>query len=241
MPHVRIRATLLLLLTSFAVSAPLAGQVAAARKPLNLERFRAQVDSFAVRDQASPPVPGGIVFVGSSIFRQWTTVTAQMAPLPVLNRAFGGSRTPEQLHFFDKTIVPYRPRVIVYYCGSNDVNANVPAPEIAERFFDFVKLARGAFPATRVVYASILRAPDKRARWAGVDSVNAAARAYAASDTLVTFVDLNPAVFDAAGNVRAELYKPDSLHYLPPAYDRFTVILKPVLDRVWAQVAPRAP
>ena len=37
--------------------------------------------------------PGKILFVGSSIFRLWESVRTDMAPLPVFNHAFGGSRT----------------------------------------------------------------------------------------------------------------------------------------------------
>ena len=50
----------------------------------------------------------------------------------------------------------------------------------------------------------------------------------------VSFIDINPAVFDAGGQVRGDLYRPDSLHYLPPAYDRFTAVIKPVLEKAWA-------
>ena len=70
---------------------------------------------FAGYDEAHVIDPGGILFVGSSIFRQWTTVADQMAPLPVLNRAFGGSRTGDQLARFDQLVPRYAPRIVVYY------------------------------------------------------------------------------------------------------------------------------
>ena len=49
--------------------------------------------------ETSPP-QGGILFVGSSIFREWREqrdFAADFAPLPVLNLAFGGSQTSDQL------------------------------------------------------------------------------------------------------------------------------------------------
>lgn len=175
----------------------------------------------------------GIVFVGSSIFRLWSTLTDQMAPLPVLNRAFGGSQTPDQLYFFDRTVARYRPRVIVYYCGSNDLNEGTSARQIAENVQAFARRAHAELPAARLVFTSVLRAPQKRARWSGVDSVNAAVKAWVASDTLASYVDLNPAVFDASGAPRLELYRPDLLHYEMPAYALFSAILRPVVERAW--------
>src|SRR4051794_30379867 len=64
-------------------------------------QFADAIESFVHQDRAAPPPNEAILFIGSSIFRQWTTVKEQMAPLPVFNRAFGGSRTWEVLHYMD--------------------------------------------------------------------------------------------------------------------------------------------
>ena len=100
--------------------------------------FADQIDAFLTQDRTAPPPQDAILFIGSSIFRQWTNVKEQMAPLPVFNRAFGGSRTWEVLHYMDKIVLPYRPRIIVYYTGSNDVNAGEPAAAIDGRTKAFV-------------------------------------------------------------------------------------------------------
>jgi hypothetical protein len=77
-------------------------------------RFAANIEAFLERDRVSPPPQGGILFIGSSIFRQWADLEADMAPLPAFNRAFGGSRTWEVLHYMDEIVLPYQPRIIVY-------------------------------------------------------------------------------------------------------------------------------
>lgn len=55
-------------------------------------RFATAIAAFEAQDKTAPPAKGGILFIGSSIFRQWTNVAEQMAPLPVFNRAFGDRR-----------------------------------------------------------------------------------------------------------------------------------------------------
>ena len=57
------------------------------------EQYEPSFKAFAEQDAAKPFPRGGILFVGSSIFRQWTTVADQMAPLPVLNRALDRKST----------------------------------------------------------------------------------------------------------------------------------------------------
>lgn len=193
---------------------------------------------FAQLDAANPPVKGGILFVGSSIFRQWTTVPEQMAPLPVLNRAFGGSRTGDQLARFDQIIPVYQPKVVVYYCGSNDLKAKpADAPDVIfSRFREFSERLRKVRPATRLIYVTATRSPDRVPIWDQVDHYNALARAYCAATPHRQFIDLNPALVDANGHPRLELYKDDKLHFHPPAYEAFTAIIKPVLEAVWREV-----
>ncbi|MSU48770.1 MAG: hypothetical protein EXS37_06740 [Opitutus sp.] len=202
------------------------------------EQYEPSFKDFAEADRASPPVKGGILFVGSSIFRQWTTVTDQMAPLPVLNRAFGGSRTGDQIARFAQVVPPYAPKVIVYYCGSNDLKAGTTPEDptaIFARFREFSGRVRAVQPATRIIFVSATRSPDRVARWEHVDHYNALVRAYCAATPLHTFIDINPALVDAAGHPRLDLFRNDKLHFHPPAYVAFTAIIKPVLERVWAE------
>ena len=203
-------------------------------------RFEPDFQAFAAADAAQPPAPGGILFVGSSIFRKWTNVAEMMAPLPVLNRAFGGSRTGDQLARFAQVVPPYAPKVIVYYCGSNDLKAGDATEDpalIFARFREFSERVRAARPAPRIIFVSSTRSPDRVERWMHVDHYNALVRAYCAATPGHTFIDVNPALVDAAGHPRLELYLDDKLHFHPPAYIEFTKIIKPVLERVWREVA----
>jgi hypothetical protein len=107
------------------------------------------------------------VFVGSSIFHRWTGLTAQMAPLPIVNLAVDGSVTADMLRMVDSRVIPLRPKVIAYYCGSNDVALGEPAHEIVGRIVRFIDRVSAALPDTRVVFVSINRAPSKEDRWDG--------------------------------------------------------------------------
>jgi len=48
---------------------------------------------------------------------------------------------------------------------------------------------------------------------------------------------VNPALVDAAGEPRLELFQKDLLHVQPAAYDAFAAILKPLLEKAWAEVS----
>src|SRR5258705_13102770 len=175
--------------------------------------------------------PGGIVFVGSSIFHRWTGLASQMAPLPVTNLAFDGSQTGDMLRMVDSRVIPLRPKAIAYYCGSNDVDAGEPAAAIVGRIVRFVDRVGAALPGTRVIFVSVNRAPEKQDRWDVVDELNRQGQRYAASHPRVEFVDVNPGLFNPDGTSRLDFFMDDELHLRPRAYELFTRILKPVLTR----------
>jgi hypothetical protein len=196
-------------------------------------RFQADINAFLKADSTAPPAVGQVEFIGSSIFRLWKTAATDMAPVPVFNRAFGGSQTPDVLRYMNQIVIAYRPSIVVYYCGSNDVNAGASASAIIGRIREFHDRLLAKLPSTRMIFVSVIRAPDKRKHWAVVDSVNAAIRNDASATTKLTFVDVNPALEGMDGQPIAALYLGDSLHYHPDAYVRMTNVVRPALLRAW--------
>ena len=181
------------------------------------------------------PENGGIVFTGSSIFAFWAHLTEQMAPLPVLNRSIPGTVTQDMLNQIDRLVLRYNPRIVVYYCGSNDISAGESVESILERTQRYIKILHEKLPETRFFYTSIHKAPEKRDRWDAVEAVNRAMERYSHQVAYVGFIDLNPVLFDAQGKVRDELFLPDGLHFRPAssAYPEFARIVRLVLEKAW--------
>ena len=174
------------------------------------------------------------MFVGSSIFHRWTSLASQMAPLPIMNLAFDGAETDDILRLVDSRVLPLRPKVVAYYCGSNDVDAGEPAAAIFDRIRQFIDRVTTALPDTRIVFVSINRAPEKEARWNVVDEVNRRVEMYAKKEKKrVEYVDVNPVLFNHDGTPRLELFMSDQLHLRPPAYEEFARIIKPVLTKAF--------
>jgi len=198
-------------------------------------RFQGEIERMLAKDKTNPPPRDGILFIGSSIFRLWTGLSEQMAPLPVFNRAFGGSVTGDILEWTDRLVLPYKPRIIVYYCGSNDVSAGESAQAILGRTKQFLKIVGEKAPNTFVYYTAIQKAPEKRDRWDVVDAVNREMERYSHQARHLGYIDLNPVLFDGKGNLREILFLPDELHFRPEstAYAEFSKVVKPILTKAW--------
>ena len=196
---------------------------------------RAQTTGSTPEFGAGSPQHGGIVFIGSSIFQFWTHLTEQMAPLPVLNRAIAGTVTQDMLNRIGQLVLPYQPRIVVYYCGSNDISTGEDADPIVERTKQFIRVLHEKSPNTFFFYTSIQKAPEKRARWEVVEAVNRQMERYSREAVNVGYIDLNTVLFDSRNKVRENLFLPDGLHFRPDstAYLEFSQIVKPILTKAW--------
>ncbi|NQX00803.1 hypothetical protein HQ447_09090, partial [bacterium] len=158
-------------------------------------------DEVAKLAAAPAPASGGILMVGSSIFRKWVSCARDLAPLPVTNRGFGGSQTRDQLLFFDQIVPSAHASVVVWYCGSNDVNARKSPEAILQNTKEWISRTRSALPQARILLVSVIRAPQKRedGKLPQVDAVNQGLLALSESLKGVDYIDVNPALETAAG------------------------------------------
>jgi len=197
-------------------------------------KYTADVAKFAT---APVPAPGGILLVGSSIFRKWVSYASDLAPLPATNRAFGGSQTKDQLFFFEQIVPKSRASLVVWYCGSNDINAHKKPDAILKNTKEWISRTRAALPHVRIVLVSVIRAPQKRedGYLALVDEVNKGLRALTADSTDLAYVDVNPVLENSAGESLTECFVEDKLHLTPEGYRRLTSVLHPALEKNWKQ------
>ena len=199
---------------------------------VGMNKYTAEVAKFALQPV---PAPGGVLLVGSSNFRKWTNAVTDLAPLPVTNRAFGGSQTSHQLIFFDQVVPPCRPGLVVWYCGSNDIKGKKDATSILERTEEWISRVKQMDSAAAVLLVSVIRAPQKHrdAQVAVVDAVNRGYEEIARSKEGVFYVDVNPALQSPTGESRAELYISDGLHLNGEGYHQMTTLLKPAIEKHW--------
>jgi lysophospholipase L1-like esterase len=218
------------------------GQTAPPAPPaLDLAKWEAEIRAFDEADRRSRPAPGGIVFTGSSSIRLWKPMAADFEGLPVLNRGFGGSQIREVTAFADRIVIPYRPRLIVLYCGSNDIVSGRAVPDVVNDLATFVQKIHTALPRTRLIYIS--NAPNP-ARWhlknAWLD-LNTRIKAYTQTDPRLTFVDIWREMLGPSGEPRPELFVEDQLHMNKGGYEIWTRVLRPIVEREFRAAGTEVP
>src|SRR6476469_1983573 len=84
-------------------------------------KWEPEISAFEKKDKEAPPEKGAVLFVGSSSIRMWTSVAQDFPDYRVINRGFGGSMVADSTAFIDRIVLPYAPRMIVFYAGTNDL------------------------------------------------------------------------------------------------------------------------
>jgi lysophospholipase L1-like esterase len=219
-------ATLLLALVLLAPSAPKSW---ADDKPHNFEKWEPAIAAFEKADQAQPPPKGAIVFIGSSSILKWKTLAEDFPRHRVINRGFGGSEIIDSVHFADRIVIPYAPRLVVLYAGGNDINAGKTPEQVFADFQAFADLLRSKLPDTDLDYISIAGNP---ARWAQVEKVkaaNAKIEAFIEGKPHLKFINVFPQMLGTDGQPIPEIFGPDKLHMSPEGYKLWTNIILPLL------------
>lgn len=122
----------------------------------------------AIAIAARPPPPSAVIFVGSSTFTFWRHLQRDMAATgvsaPCYNAAFGGSWTKHVTSQAHALCFAWKPRVVVYFCGTNDLNIGLSPSMVARGFIDFHRALVVALPSTPVVYVAPTVTPFVQAR-----------------------------------------------------------------------------
>ena len=187
-----------------------------------LERYASEIDAFDAADRANLPAPRGIVFVGSSTIRLWSSLADDFGGLPVINRGFGGSTFPEALHYLQRTVVVYE--------GDNDLAGGRTPQQIADDYRAFVRGVRDSLPNARIVFLAIKPSPSRWKLESQRLEANRLVRAIVNADANQTFVDVGTPMLDpSSGHPRPTLYRADSLHMTPAGYALWRATVAPVL------------
>lgn len=192
-------------------------------------RWESAIAAFEAQDRENPPPTEGILFLGSSSIRMWD-VKKYFPNLQVINRGFGGSQIADSVEFAERIVIPYRPKLIVFYAGDNDTAAGKTPEQIAADFKMLAQKVHKALPKTRIVVLSI---KPSISRWKLIDKVrqtNALIRAATEKNPRLVFIDVDQPMLGADGKPRPELFLRDGLHLNHEGYTLWTSLVMPQLE-----------
>lgn len=195
-------------------------------------RFAKEINIFTEWDQKNSYPANAVLFAGSSSIRLWQTHTA-FPKWPIINRGFGGAHISDLLHYYQETINVYSPRVIVFYCGDNDVAAGKPVHQILDDYIEFITKIKTDSPDIRLIYLPVKPSISRWDKWPLMDQLNQEIKRFNASDSNLYYSDTAAPMSVNGKKPCPELFMGDGLHLNQAGYALWTSILTPILQKVY--------
>src|SRR5690625_4328076 len=185
-----------------------------------------------------------IVFIGSSSIRRWDTLEQDFPGYPVVNAGFGGSHIVDSVYYADRIVIPFNPHTVVFFAGSNDINAGKSPSQVLADYVAFVDKVHEALPDTRIVFISISTSPRRWEQRHQVVIANELIRLYSETDDRLAYVNIYDPMLGEDGLPLAHLYVSDELHMSADGYDIWVEALQPYFSYpyqdVWLTQAEQA-
>lgn len=193
------------------------------------------------RSKDHPPKSGAVICIGSSQMGNWKSVAEDLAPLTVYNFGIGGSKMKDAAeHFVDHLVVPFKPRAVILYEGSNDIAAGVTPEQFLEQFKELHQKLHQALPETRLYVLGIVPSPGKRfEKWDLIKRANENLKAECAGKPLLTYLDTTSPLLGADGQPKMDCFLPKNIHLNATGYNVWTSVIRPVVMPVETKFEPK--
>ena len=196
--------------------------------------FEKEIVAFEAQDAANPPIEGQILLYGSSTLRLWSTFETDFAnsKYKIVNRGFGGSQTCDANKFFDRVVMPHKPKFIFFYEGDNDIGSGKSVDTVWADFNTFYAKVKNQLPKTQVVYFAIKPSPSRIEQMEKQKAFNGMVKKMANREKRLKYLETFKIMLDKEGKPDPKLFKKDMLHMNAEGYALWTKKVQKLLKRL---------
>ncbi|HJO23646.1 MAG: GDSL-type esterase/lipase family protein [Myxococcota bacterium] len=190
--------------------------------------YAEDIEDLVARTREGPVSEDAVVFIGSSSIRLWSTLEADMQPLPVIQHGFGGAKLADVEFYAERLVNPFDPRAVVVFAGTNDLQPGASkSPEVLlETYRRFVERVRADLPDVPIYFIGITPSPMRWEIWGQAQETNRRVREWSAGDPALHYIETGPALLGADGEPDRDNYIFDGLHLSAKGYAIWTGIIQ---------------
>ena len=195
-----------------------------------MKNWEPSIRSFEKVDQESPPSKNSILLTGSSSIRKWN-LKESFPGKPMINRGFGGSELSDAILYFDRIVLPHRPRVIFLYAGDNDIERGKSAQQVVEDYKAYSRLIRQKVPGTKLGFIAIKPSIKRWHLWPEMALANQIIQSICETEESSYYIDIVSPMLNSEGLLHGDLFAKDRLHLSEKGYQAWTRVLSRWLEQ----------
>jgi glycerophosphoryl diester phosphodiesterase len=191
------------------------------------------IQKFEQLDKSEAYSKDAILFTGSSSIRMWETLKKDMAPYPVIQRGFGGSKLSDFVVYADRIVSPHPCSAIVIFIA-NDITGSdkdKTPQEVAALFRSSLKIIRKSHPLTPVFWIGVTPTPSRWKVWPQIKEASALIKAICEKQKNTYYINTDFAFLDDKGLPIKKYFRQDMLHLNAEGYQLWNGIIKKELSK----------
>ncbi len=191
-------------------------------------RFAKEIQSFKLLDEKNWFPNDALLFVGSSSIRMWKSYKA-FPKYKIINRGFGGSHISDVNYFSNNLVLKYKPKMIVFYAGDNDIFAGKSPERVLNDYKKFVSIVSDSLPETKIIFISIKPSLNRWKFWENMRKANNLIKDFCSTLEKLYYLDISKTLLTDNGKPEKDLFKKDGLHLNQNGYNKWNNVLYPVI------------
>lgn len=203
-------------------------------KPQGVDKWEADVAKLEAKTREDNAKPGSVLFIGSSTIRLWK-LSESFDGIATINHGFGGSHVADSVHYFDRLVRPFQPKLIVFYAGDNDIKDGKSPQQVHDDVAAFLDQMETMNPPPAFVWLPI---KPCESRWRLLPQQREANELVAKllqsrSDKITSVVcDVVSPLLGPNAKPNPALYDTDKLHLSPEGYAIWNARLRPEIEQL---------
>ena len=235
MNHLAVNSPLRLLVSSILISVILSScSVSSKYTKEASENWEKDILKFEQRDKIEKDPSNAIFFVGSSSIRLWSTLQQDVAPYPVIQRGFGGSKFSDLSVYVKRIVYPHQFRALVIF-EANDITGSKTdksPEEVVKLLQNIVRTVRKKYADQPIFVLGITPTKSRWNVWPVVKRTNLLLKESCDNLHNTYFVETAAAYLNKDGEPRNDLFLDDRLHQNHEGYIIWGDLVKKRLDEV---------
>ena len=186
------------------------------------------IQKFEELDKTESYPDNSILFMGSSSIRLWSTLEKDMAPYPVIQRGFGGSKLSDLSVYTERIVSPHPCSAIVVFVA-NDITGgdkDKSPEEVADLFSYMLKTIRKTHPETPVFWIAVTPSMSRWKVWPVIQEAGRLIEDRCRKAQNTYYIKTDFAFLGDAGTPKEELFIKDKLHLNEKGYEVWNKIIK---------------
>lgn len=193
------------------------------------DEYEPQIAALEAKYRDSPP--GQIAFYGSSTMRLWPGLKRDFSGIAIQNFGFGGSTLEQCAGYFERLIVPRKPRAMVFYGGDNDLALGASPEAVWDSLRALLDRRDALLGSIPFAFVSIKPSPSRMELLPQIIEANEWCWREIEAREGAVWVDVYAPMLDEQRAPRRELFLSDGLHLSRAGYDLWRRVL--VRDVAW--------